>query len=170
MKESLLITFLFAMNSILPVRAQESRFSFADEFGVALDEFTAGPRVNYMQGKDGFIGLAFNAGWHETGYVPMKHFGFAIGSDFKLSRDFLMAPKVVLEYRYYIGIVRAGYMCYTDFAGRADNRLSAEVGLSLFSIAEISYIHTFGSSANPFNLGNDYFNLTISIPVIMKSF
>ncbi len=148
---------------------EKKRFSLKEEFGVDLDELNAGPRINYMQGKDGFLGLAFQVGWHETQYVPEKHFGFAVGSDFKFSRNFLMAPKVVLEYRYYVGIIRLGYLCYTNFGRNVDNRLSAEIGFSFLSIAELSYVHTFGFSANPFNLGSDYFNFTISIPVIMKT-
>lgn len=163
---------LFAISSTFfsTMNAQEKpRFSFTEEFGVDFDELAAGPRINYMQGKDGFLGLAFNVGWHETEYVPSKHIGFAIGSDFKLSKSFLMAPKVVLEYRYYLGILRLGYLYYTDFGREADHRLSAEIGFSFLSFGELSYVHTFGFNNNPFNLGSDYFNLTISIPVIMKT-
>jgi hypothetical protein len=80
------------------LQAQENdRFSLIEELRMAPDYLFSGPRINYMQGKDGFIVLAFNLGWHETGYLPIKHFGFAVGTDLKLSKSLLMAPKVALE-------------------------------------------------------------------------
>lgn len=166
-----ILAFIFSLVSFSfsSIHAQYSDHFSIRELGVSPDDLLGGPRVNYMQGKDGFLGLAFNLGWHETGYLPLKHVGFAIGSDIKLSNAFLVAPKITLEYRYFIGIVRLGYLYYTDFSRKFENRLSAEIGFSLLSFADLTYVHTFGFNNNPFNLGNDYFNLTISIPLIMKS-
>ncbi|WP_343747079.1 hypothetical protein [Fluviicola sp.] len=159
--------FLLVFLVFEPVQAQ-SRESFGEEFGIDPDFRIGGLRVNYMQGKDGFVGGAFHFGWHETEYLPFKHVGFAVGSDFRLSKDLLMAPKVTLEYGYYFGVIRAGYLCYTDWNGRTDNRISAEIGFSLLSFVDLTYIHTFGFNHNPFNLGNDYVNLTINVPFIMR--
>lgn len=162
-----MLTCLFLLFGLAPneIRAQ----SFFRELVVDPDDLIGGPRINYMQGKDGFVGLAFNLGWNETGYLPLKHIGFAIGSDIKLSNSFLMAPKVTLEYRYLIGIVRLGYLYYTDFNRKFENRVSAEIGFSLIGFADLTYVHTFGFNNDPFNLGNDYLNLTISFPLIIKS-
>ncbi len=166
-----ILSFVASGFLVCNLHAQEdNHFSFIEEFGVVPDELIGGPRVNYMQGKDGFIGLAFNLGWHESDYLPAKHLGFAVGTDLRLSKSLLMAPKVTLEYRYYIGIVRVGYLCYTDFGQRPDNRISAEIGISLLSFIDLTYAHTFGfNDRNPYNLGNDYINLTISLPLIMEN-
>ncbi|MNK12800.1 hypothetical protein D3C87_308760 [compost metagenome] len=153
----------------LSVSTGQAQIRLVKELRVAPDLVLGGPRINYMQGKDGFIGLAFNLGWHETNYFPVKHFGFAFGTDFKLSNSLLMAPKATLEYRYYFGVARLGYLHYTDLKGWFENRVSAEIGLSLLSFVEFTYVHTFGSEKNPFNLGNDYFNLTVSIPLIIRN-
>lgn len=166
MKKYVLL-FLLIFPVIGKVQAQ-SRNSFRKEFGIDSDLLLAGLRVNYMQGKDGFVGGAFHMGWHETNYLPVKHVGFAVGSDFKLAKDLLMAPKVTLEYGYYIGVIRVGYLCYTDLNGRTDNRISAEIGVSLLSFIDLTYVHTFGFNRNPFNLGNDYFNFTMSIPLCIR--
>ncbi|WP_300357040.1 hypothetical protein [Fluviicola sp.] len=163
MKLSILI-FLFFGLALNKVSAQNA----FRELVVSPDDLIGGPRINYMQGKDGFLGLAFNLGWHETGYLPLKHVGFAIGSDIKLSNSLLMAPKITLEYRYLVGIVRLTYLYYTDFNRTFENRVSAEIGFSLLGFADLTYAHTFGFNNDPFNLGNDYFNLTISFPLIMK--
>lgn len=137
--------------------------------GVDMDGLFAGLRINYAQGKDGFIGFAYHmSGQEMEDFLPLKHIGFAVGMDLRLSSVFLAAPKINLEYRYYIGIARVGYLCYTDFRGRPDNRISAEIGFSFFTLADLTYVHTFGFGNNPFNLGNDYINLTISIPLINK--
>jgi hypothetical protein len=152
------------------LKAQENnRFSLIEELRVAPDDLFGGPRINYMQGKDGFVGLAFNLGWHETGYLPIKHFGFAVGADLKLSKSFLMAPKVAVEYRYYILVARLGYMYYTDFDQQFDHRVPAEIGLSFLGFVDLTYVHTFRSEKNPFNLGNDYINLTVSVPLIIRN-
>lgn len=164
------ISFVVSIFLVCNLYAQEEdRFSLIEELSVNPDELIGGPRVNYMQGKDGFIGLAFNLGWHESDYIPVKHFGFAVGTDIRLSKSLLMAPKITLEYRYYIGILRVGYLCYTDFGRKLDNRISAEIGFSLFSFIDLTYVHTFGFNNDPFNLGNDYFNLTLSLPLIMEN-
>lgn len=166
-----LLIYLFVILSVgfNKANAQHKRNYFSiRELGVSPDSFIGGPRFNYMQGKDGFLGAAFNLGWHELGILPLKHFGFAIGSDIKLSNSLLMAPKITLEYLYYFGLVRVGYLCYTDFGRKLDNRISAEIGISLWSFVDLTYVHTFGFNNNPFNLGNDYFNLTISLPLIIK--
>lgn len=169
MKHRILTCLIFAIiGCSAPLFAQE-RFSDAEKLSVVPDELLGGPRINYMQGKDGFIGAAFHLGWHETDYLPIKHFGFAVGSDFRLSKNLLMAPKISLEYGYYFGVIRVGYLCYTDFGRKLDNRLSAEIGLSLLSFVDLTYVHTFGFNNNPFNLGNDYFNLTISLPLVNSS-
>lgn len=170
MRSSIRVCLFFILSlSFSPTHAQDSDHFRIRELGVSPDDLIGGPRINYMQGKDGFLGLAFNLGWHETGYLPLKHVGFAIGSDIKLSNSFLMAPKITLEYRYLIGIVKVGYLYYTDFNRKFENRISAEFGVSLLSFADLTYVHTFGFNNNPFNLGNDYFNLTISLPLIIKS-
>lgn len=169
MKYLLICSFVVLSVIFNKVTAQRERNYFSiRELGVEPNALIGGPRVNYMQGKDGFLGAAFNLGWHESDFLPLKHFGFAIGSDIKLSNSLLVAPKVTLEYLYYIAIIRVGYLYYTDFSRKFENRLSAEIGVSLFSFADLTYVHTFGFNNNPFNLGNDYVNLTISIPLIIR--
>jgi hypothetical protein len=169
MKNLLIYSFIILSIAFNKATAQHKRSYFSlRELGVKPDELIGGPRLNYMQGKDGFLGAAFNLGWHESDFLPLKHFGFAIGSDIKLSNSLLVAPKVTLEYLYYIGIIRVGYLYYTDFTRKFENRLSAEIGVSLLSFVDLTYVHTFGFNNNPFNLGNDYVNLRISIPLIIR--
>ncbi|WP_430405014.1 hypothetical protein [Fluviicola sp.] len=163
----LLLLFSLASNK---TNAQRERNYFSiRELGVKPDGLIGGPRINYMQGKDGFAGLAFNLGWHESDFLPLKHFGFAVGSDIRLSSPLVIAPKITMEYLYYFGLLRVGYLCYTDFGRKFENRISAEIGISLLSFADLTYVHTFGFNNNPFNLGNDYVNLTISLPLIMTN-
>ncbi len=161
--------FLFSL-TFSAVNAQRERNYFSiRELGVSPNSLIGGPRFNYMQGKDGFVGLAFNLGWHEEDFLPLKHIGFAVGTDIRLLGPLVMAPKVTLEYNYYFGIVRVGYLYYTDFSRKFENRISAEIGVSLLSFVDLTYVHTFGFNNDPFNLGNDYFNLTISLPLIIKN-
>ena len=101
--------------------------------------------------------------------LAVKHWGLAVGSDFKLSRNFLMVPQVSLEYRCYPIVARMGYLCYTDF-GRMDQRLSAEIGVSFFGLMDLTYLRTFSFGNNPFHLGNNYFALRITTPIVGKSF
>lgn len=130
-----------------------------------FDTFLIGVRVNYTQGKYGFLGGSATCMWHEIGYVPESHIGFATGMDFRLTKSLLAAPKVTFEYRYVVGVVRIGYTCFTDFKSGFDHRISAEIGFSLLSFLDITYLHSFGSARNPFSLGNDYFNLVATIPL-----
>lgn len=147
----------------------KKRFNLETLTGVDVNGLFAGPRMNYAQGKDGFLGFAFHMSLQEKeDFLPLEHIGFAVGIDFRLSHTFLAAPKINLEYRYNIGIARIGYLCYTDFHGKLDNRFSAEIGFSFFTLADLTYVHTFGFSNNPFNMGNDYVNLTISISLMNK--
>ena len=171
MKYLLICLFVILTVAFNKVSAQRERnyFSIGD-LGVKPDGIMGGPRINYMQGTDGFAGLAFNLNWHELGILPIKHVGFAVGADIRLSAPLIMAPKITLEYFYYFVVMRAGYLCYTDFGRKLDNRISAEVGISLFGFVDVTYMHTFGLNNNPFNLGNDYVNLTVSLPLIMKDF
>ncbi|TSJ45500.1 hypothetical protein [Fluviicola chungangensis] len=130
-----------------------------------FDTFLVGARVNYLQGKYGFLGLAGTFMWHEIGYIPESHIGLAAGMDFRLTKSMVYAPKITFEYRYQIGVVRVGYTCFTDFKSEPDHRISAEIGFSLLSFLDITYLHAFGSDRNPFFLGNDYFNLVATIPL-----
>lgn len=165
MKPIVIILFVTLFSQVQAFAQEKKHRSFKD-WGINPDQVWAGPRINYMQGKDGFAGLAFHLNWHEVEeIIPFRHVGFAVGSDFKLSPSFLMAPKVTVEYRFLIGIIRTGYSCYTDFGRSVDHRISAEIGLSLFSFADLTYVHTFGFNNNPFNLGNDYVNFTVTIPL-----
>ena len=130
-----------------------------------FDTFLVGVRVNYIQGKYGFLGCSGTFMWHEVGYVLESHFGFSAGMDFRLTKSMVYAPKITFEYRYLIGITRVGYSYYSDFKSEADHRISAEIGISLLSFLDITYLHSFGSERNPFHLGNDYLNITATIPL-----
>lgn len=130
-----------------------------------FDTFLVGARVNYMQGKYGFLGCSGTFMWHEVGYVLESHLGFSAGMDFRLTKSLVYAPKFTFEYRYLIGIARVGYSYYTDFKSEADHRISAEIGISLLSFLDITYLHSFGAARNPFHLGNDYLNITATIPL-----
>ena len=130
-----------------------------------FDTFVVGARVNYTQGKYGFLGCSGTFMWHEMGYVPISHLGFSAGMDFRLTKSMVYAPKFTFEYRYVIGIARVGYSYLTDFKSDFEHRFSAEIGISLFSFLDITYLHSFGSRGNPFNLGNDYLNITATIPL-----
>lgn len=130
-----------------------------------FDTFLVGARVNYMQGKYGFLGCSGTFMWHEVGYVLESHLGFSAGMDFRLTKSTVYAPKIAFEYRYLIGIVRVGYSYYSDFKSDFDHRISAEIGISLLSFLDITYLHSFGSARNPFHLGNDYLNITATIPL-----
>lgn len=166
------VVFLFCLLNFCGLSravAQTGHFSLRDELGVAPDELIGGPRINYMQGNASFIGLAFYLGWHEVGYVPMKHFGFALGSDLRLSKSALIAPKFTAEYRYYFFLGRVGYAGYTDFHQRLDNRITTELGLTLYGFIDLTYMHLFGFSGNRYGLGNDYINFTVNLPLLMKT-
>nr|WP_294857911.1 hypothetical protein [uncultured Fluviicola sp.] len=130
-----------------------------------FDTFLVGARVNYMQGKYGFLGCSGTFMWHEVGYVLESHLGFSAGMDFRLTKSMVYAPKIAFEYRYLIGVARVGYAYYSDFKSDFDHRISAEIGLSLLSFIDITYLHSFGSARNPFHLGNDYVNITATIPL-----
>jgi hypothetical protein len=169
MKYLLVCLFVILSVAFNKVSAQRERNYFGD-LRVEPDGITGGPRINYMQGDEGFAGLAFNLNWHELAILPIKHVGFAVGADIRLSAPLIVAPKITLEYLYYFMLVRVGYLCYTDFGRKVDNRISAEIGISLFGFVDVTYVHTFGLDNNPFNLGNNYVNLTISVPLIIKDF
>lgn len=130
-----------------------------------FDTFLVGPRVNYTQGKYGFLGLSGSFMWHEVGYVLESHIGFAAGMDLRLTKAMVYAPKFTVEYRYVIGIVRVGYHYFTDFKSDFEHRISAEIGISLLSFLDITYLHSFGSSRNPFQLNSNYLNVTATIPL-----
>jgi hypothetical protein len=130
-----------------------------------FDTFLVGPRINYTQGKYGFLGLSGTCMWHEMGYVPESHLGFSVGMDFRLTKSMVYAPKFTFEYRYVIGIARVGYSYFTDFKSDFEHRFSAEIGISLLSFLDITYLHSFGSSRNPFQLGSNYLNVTATIPL-----
>lgn len=130
-----------------------------------FDTFLVGARVNYTQGKYGFLGLSGTCMWHEVGYVLESHLGFAAGMDFRLTKAMVYAPKVTFEYRYLIGVVRVGYHYFTDFKSDFEHRISAEIGISLLSFLDITYLHSFGSSRNPFQLDSNYLNVTATIPL-----
>jgi len=130
-----------------------------------FDTFFVGPRINYTQGKYGFLGASASFAWHEIGYAPQSHLGFSAGMDFRLTKSMVYAPKITFEYRYLIGVVRAGYHYFTDFKSEFEHRFSAEIGLSLLSFLDITYLHSFGSKRNPFQLEGSYLNVTATIPL-----
>ncbi len=130
-----------------------------------FDTFFVGARINYTQGKYGFLGCSGTFMWHEVGYVLESHLGFSAGMDFRLTKSVVYAPKFTFEYRYLIGIVRVGYHYFTDFKSDFEHRISAEIGISLLSFLDITYLHSFGSSRNPFQLGSNYLNVTATIPL-----
>jgi hypothetical protein len=130
-----------------------------------FDTFLVGVRVNYMQGKYGFLGCSGTFTWHEMDHIPLSHIGFSAGMDVRLSKSPVYVPKIAVEYRFLIVVVRAGYQYYSDFKSLDDHRISAEIGISLLSFLDITYLHSFGSGRNPFHLGNDYLNITATIPL-----
>ncbi len=48
-------------------------------------------------------------------------------------------------------------------------RINYEIVLSFLGFVNLTYVQTFGSEKNPFNLGNDYVNLTVSVPLIIRN-
>ena len=130
-----------------------------------FNEFLVGARVNYTQGNYGFLGCSATFMWHDISYILESHIGFSAGIDFRLTKSMVYAPKIIVEYRYLIGIVRVGYSCFSNFKSDYEHRVSAEIGFSLLSFLDITYLHSFGSRRNPFQLGNDYLNITATIPL-----
>lgn len=130
-----------------------------------FDTFLVGARVNYMQGKYAFLGCSGTFMWHEVGYVLESHLGFSAGMDIRLTKSTIYVPKITFEYRYVIGIARVGYHYFTDFRSDFEHRISAEIGISLLSFLDITYLHSFGSSRNPFQLDSNYLNVTATIPL-----
>jgi hypothetical protein len=135
------------------------------QYSRTFDSFLVGPRINYTQGKYGFLGASASFAWHETGYVFESHIGISAGMDFRLTKSMVYAPKINVEYRYLIWVARVGYHYFTDFKSDSEHRISAEIGLSLLSFLDITYLHSFGSSRNPFQLNADYLNITATIPL-----
>lgn len=87
-----------------------------------------------------------------------------MGVDLRLSKTIVYAPKFVVEAEICPGILRAGYQYYTESGMRSDHRILAEVGLSIYLI-DITYLHTFSLSGDPFKLGNDYLSVTCTFPI-----
>lgn len=132
-----------------------------------FNTFFVGPRINYTQGKYGFLGCSGAFMWHDIGYIFESHIGFSAGMDVRLTKSLVYAPKLTVEYRYFVFIARAGYQYFTDFKSDFEHRVSAEAGLSLFGFLDLTYLHSFGSNRNPFQLENSYLNLTATIPLNM---
>lgn len=130
-----------------------------------FDTFWVGPRINYMQGKYGFLGASAAFMWHNIGYIPESHIGFSAGMDFRLTKSMVYAPKITAEGRYTFFVARVGYVYFTDFKSDFEHRISAEIGVSLLSFIDLTYLHSFGSKRNPFGLNDSYLNLTITVPV-----
>ncbi|MNK12802.1 hypothetical protein D3C87_308780 [compost metagenome] len=129
-----------------------------------FNTFLVGPRINYIQGKYGFLGCSGAFMWHNVHYIFESHIGFSAGMDFRLTKSPVYVPKVTFEYRYLIGVARVGYNYLTDFKSDLEHRISAEIGLSLFGFLDLTYLHSFGSDRNPFQLEANYLNLTATIP------
>lgn len=132
-----------------------------------FNTFWVGPRINYLQGKYGFLGASAAFMWHNIGYIPESHIGFSAGMDFRLTKSTIYAPKITVEGRYTFFLARVGYTYFTDFKSDFEHRISTEIGLSLISFLDITYLHSFGSERNPFGLNEDYLNLTLTIPLNM---
>lgn len=130
-----------------------------------FDTFWVGPRINYIQGKYGFLGCSAAFMWHNIGYLPESHIGFSPGMDFRLTKSTVYAPKITFEARYIFFLARVGYSYLTDFKSDFEHRISTEIGLSLLSFLDITYLYSFGSVRNPFGLNNHYLNVTVTIPV-----
>ncbi len=130
-----------------------------------FNTFLVGPRINYTHGKYGFLGCSGAFMWHEVGYIFESHIGFSAGMDFRLSKSTVYVPKVTVEYRYLIGVVRVGYSYFTDFKSAFEHRFSSEIGFSVFGFLDITYMHSFGSKRNPFDLESGYLNITATIPL-----
>ncbi|WP_343634602.1 hypothetical protein [Fluviicola sp.] len=155
----------FSEGSGLPAASRESVIRSMRIHNGYFDTFWTGPRVSYMQGKHGFLGVSGAFMWHNIGYIPEAHIGFAAGMDFRLTKSAVYVPKLTFEGRYAVFLARVGYSYLTDFKSDSEHRFSAEIGFSLLSFLDITYLHSFGSKRNPFGLNNDYFNLTVTIPL-----
>lgn len=134
------------------------------DYGV-FSTFFVGPRINYTQGKYGFLGASGAFMWHNIGYIFESHIGFSAGMDVRVTKSMVYAPKITVEGRYLIGVARVGYSYLTDFKSDFEHRISAEIGFSLFGFVDLTYLHSFGSDRNPFQLENSYLNLTATIPL-----
>lgn len=152
-----------SIQNISSVNAQSKKGNLSGIF----DTFWVGPRINYMQGKYGFLGVSAAFMWHNIGYIPESHIGFSTGMDIRLTKSMVYAPKITVEGRYTIFLARVGYSYFTDFKSDFEHRISTEIGLSLMSFLDITYLHSFGSKQNPFGLNDDYLNLTLTIPLNM---
>lgn len=131
-----------------------------------FDEFRVGARINFAQGKYGYLGAAFPLTWNAMYGWPILHIGITPGMDINVSGSTtIFVPKISIEYQYLIGIARVGYQYFTDFSSRYENRVFLEAGLSFFSFFDVTYLHSFGFNGNPFNQGNGYFNLTLTLPI-----
>ena len=135
---------------------------FFNEF----DEFWVGGRINFSQGKYGYLGLALPLTWNTMYGWPILHIGISPGMDINISGSTAVyAPKISIEAQYLFGIGRVGYQYFTDFSSRHENRLFLEAGLTFFSFFDITYLHSLGFDGNPLNLGSGYFNLTFTLPI-----
>lgn len=143
---------------ISPVSKDKERYG-------TFNTFLVGPRINYIQGKYGFLGCSGAFMWHDINYIMESHLGFSAGMDFRLTKSTVYVPKVALEYRYFIFVARVGYTYFTDFRTDFEHRISAEIGLSLFGFLDVTYLHSFGSERNPFHLENDHLTITATIPL-----
>lgn len=130
-----------------------------------FNTFFVGPRINYTQGKYGFLGCSGAFMWHNIHYIFESHIGFSAGMDVRLTKSPVYAPKITVEGRYVCFVARAGYAYFTDFKSDYEHRVSAEIGLSLFGFLDLTYLHSFGSDRNPFQLENSYLNLTVTLPL-----
>jgi hypothetical protein len=132
---------------------------FSNAFGWNM--IFLGPRVNYMPGNKSFIGIACPVNFQSVDYILNSHFGLAVGMDIKLRKELLLAPKISVEYRYQLFLARMGYLYYTDLEAH-DHAVFGEVGISVMSFIDLTYVHVF-HDRNPFDLGADYFNLTLTL-------
>lgn len=131
-----------------------------------FDEFWVGARVNYTQGKHGYVGIGIPFSWNETYGVTLSHFSITPGFDVRISYPVMVyAPKISIEYQLFFAVARGGYQRFTDFASRHEDRLFVEAGFSFFSLMDITYLHSFGFNGNPFNHGNSYLNIALTVPL-----
>ena len=161
-KNDSLITNYVKVETIPNYKRSNAINRFFDDF----DEFWFGARLNYSQGKQGYIGLSFPLTWNTMYGWPIIHAGITPGMDINVSGSTtIYVPKISIEYQYALVIVRIGYQHFNDFVSRSENRLFLETGFTFFSFFDITYLHSFGFDGNPFNQSGSYLNVTATIPI-----
>ena len=100
-----------------------------NQYNRESSEFWLCARINYIQGRYGYLGVAIPFTWNDIRDAPIPHIGFAAGIDLRLSKTLIYAPKFVVEAQIFPAIIRVGYQYYSDSDSHFDNRFLCVIGL-----------------------------------------